>query len=73
MEESDETEGALVRWRDNSICSPSSEMGGWGGGDTVGSGLSHPKQNRTGFECLNVNGSGIQEVTVKRSTGIKGQ
>lgn len=39
--------GVLVRWKENSISSPSSEMG-----DTVRTGLLHPKYNRTRFECL---------------------
>lgn len=48
-----------VRWKDNSISPPSSEMG-----DTARTGLPHPKQNRTEFDCLYVNVSGVQEASV---------
>ncbi len=48
--------GALARWKDNSISFPSSDMG-----DTVRTGLLHPKQNRTGFGCLYVYVSRVQE------------
>lgn len=43
-------------WKDNSISSPSSEMG-----DTVRTGLPHSQREQDGFECLDVNASGLQE------------
>lgn len=43
----DEGGGVSVRWKGNSISSPSSEMG-----DTVKTRLPHPKQNRTRSECI---------------------